>query len=49
LTTGLVQLACLCRYLVEHCGVAPRTTTQLDRFVAAEADLLVAERLVLAE
>lgn len=49
LATGLVQLAWLCRYLVEHCGVAPRTTTQLDRFVAAEADLLVAEAMVTSD
>jgi hypothetical protein len=49
LATGLVQLAWLCRYLVAHCAAAPRTTTQLDRFLSAEADLLVAEAMVTSE
>jgi hypothetical protein len=49
LATGLVQLAWLCRYLVEHCRASPRVTTQLDYFTAAEADLLIAEAMVTSE
>jgi len=49
LATGLVQLAWLCHYLVEHCSVAPRATTQVDRFLDGEADLLVAEAMVTSE
>lgn len=49
LATGLVQLAWLCRYLAEHCAVAPRTTTQVGRFLTAEADLLIAEAMVTSE
>lgn len=49
LATGLVQLAWLCRYLVEHCSVAPRTSTQLDRFLTAEADFFIAEAMVTSD
>lgn len=46
LATGLVQLAWLCRYVVEHCATTPRATTQVDRFLPASAGLLVAEAMV---
>ena len=49
LATGLVQLAWLCRFLVEHCRAAPRVTTQLGYFAAARADLLIAEAMVTSE
>lgn len=49
LATGLVQVAWLCRYLVEHCRAAPRVTTQVDYFAAAKADLLIAEAMVTSE
>lgn len=49
LATGLVQLAWLCRYLVEHCSEAPRATTQVSRFLKGEGDLLVAEAMVTGE
>lgn len=49
LATGLVQLAWLCGYLVEHCAVVPRATTQVSRFLAAEADLFVAEAMVTSD
>lgn len=49
LATGLVQLAWLCRYLVEHCRASPRVTTQLDYFTAGKADLLIAEAMVTSE
>lgn len=49
LATGLVQLAWLCRYLVEHSPVAPRATTQVRRFLAGEAGLLIAEAMVTSQ
>jgi len=49
LATGLVQLAWLCRLLVEQCAVAPRATTQVDRFLEAKADLLIAEAMVTSD
>lgn len=49
LATGLVQLAWLCRLLVEQCAVAPRTTTQVERFLEAKADLLIAEAMVTSD
>ena len=49
MATGLVQVAWLCRYVVEHCVASPRVTTQLDCFAAAKADLLIAEAMVTSE
>lgn len=49
LATGLVQLAWLCRYVGERCAVPPRATTQVNRFLHGEADLLIAEAMVTSE
>ena len=49
LATGLVQLAWLCRYLVEHSAAAPQATTQVNRFLASDASLLIAEAMVTSD
>ena len=46
LGVGLVQLAWICRYIAENCAVVPSSTTQVGRYLAGEARLLIAEAMV---
>lgn len=46
LATGLVQLAWVLAYLRTHCRSTPSVTTQLEKFFAGQANLLIAEALV---
>jgi hypothetical protein len=49
LATGLVQLAWLCRYVVDHGPSGVRATTQLETFRAGGAALLIAEAMVTSD